>query len=382
VSFASERMGTMPDVAVLERVPGQAHAVAFLRHAASRPHHAYLFAGPEGGGKSVAARAFVAALLCADGGCGSCRSCRLALDDKHPNEFIVEPEGRDIHVDTVKTEIWHPAYRTAPEAGRKVFVVREADRLNPSAADALLKVLEEPPADAVFLLLSARPHELPQTVLSRCHVVTFTPLEEAFVVRTLEEEGAAPSRAILAARLSGGNLGRARRLAMRPDGLAFRDVAVEALRLASTGAPGALEAADVVLAAAERYRRDLKEELEDDLAPFLDERGRPEEAYKGAIRRLQLRHDRRVRRAERDYVDWVLLAASAISRDRVAAAVGTEASGLINVDAAIEGAGVATATTQLAALEEGRAALADDVNLNPRLVLERAFLRCAAVAAA
>jgi DNA polymerase III subunit delta' len=261
-----------------------------------------------------------------------------------------------------------------------VFVIREADRLNPSAADALLKVLEEPPADAVFVLLSARPHELPETILSRCHVVTFTPLEESFVVRTLEEEGAPPSRAILAARLSGGNLGRARRLAMRPDGLAFRDVAIEALGLSATGVSGALRAAEVVLVAAERYRRDLKEELAEDLAPFLDDRGRPEEAYKGAIRRIQLRHDRRVRRAERDYVDWVLLAASSIARDRVAAAVGADAGALINVDAGIERGDVGAAAAQLAALEEARAALADDVNLNPRLVLERAFLRCASMA--
>jgi DNA polymerase III subunit delta' len=373
-------MSTMGEPRVLNDVPGQEHAAGFLRHAAGRPHHAYLFAGPEGGGKSLAARAFVAALLCPDGGCGACRSCRLALDDKHPNEFVVEPEGRDIHVDTVKAEVWHPAYRTAPEPGRKVFVIREADRLNPSAADALLKVLEEPPADAVFVLLSARPHELPETVLSRCHVVTFTPLEESFVVRTLEEEGAPPSRAILAARLSGGNLGRARRLAMRPDGLAFRDVAIEALGLSATGVSGALGAAEVVLLAAERYRRDLKEDLVADLAPFLDDRGRPEEAYKGAIRRIQLRHDRRVRRAERDYVDWVLLAASSIARDRVAAAVGTDAGALINVDAGIERGDVGAAAAQLAALEEARAALADDVNLNPRLVLERAFLRCASMA--
>jgi DNA polymerase-3 subunit delta' len=372
----------MGEPLVLDGVPGQEHAVGFLRHAAVRPHHAYLFAGPEGGGKSLAARAFVAALLCPDGGCGACRSCRLALDDKHPNEFVVEPEGRDIHVDTVKAEVWHPAYRTAPEPGRKVFVVREADRLNPSAADALLKVLEEPPADAVFVLLSARPHELPETIQSRCHVVTFTPLEESFVVRSLEAEGAPPSRAILAARLSGGNLGRARRLAMRSDGLAFRDVAIEALRLSATGVSGALRAAEVVLAAAERYRKDLKDELMEELAPFLDDRGRPEESYKGAIRRIQLRHDRRVRRAERDYVDWVLLAASSIARDRVAAAVGTNAGALINVDAGIEGGDVGAGAAQLAALEEARAALADDVNLNPRLVLERAFLRCASSAVA
>ena len=216
--------------------------MAFLRQAAVRPHHAYLLAGPEGGGKSIAARAFAAAVLCANGGCGECRSCRLALEDKHPNEFLVEPEGRDIHIETVKQDIWHHAYRTAPEPGRKVFVIREADRLNPAAADALLKVLEEPPADAVFLLLSARPHELPETVVSRCHVVTFQPLSERFVVETLTAEGADPQRAALAARLAGGNLGRARRLAVDADGLAFRDVASRGARAglggSGRGAPG------------------------------------------------------------------------------------------------------------------------------------------------
>jgi DNA polymerase-3 subunit delta' len=352
--------------------------MAFLRQAAVRPHHAYLFAGPEGGGKSVAARAFAAAILCPQGGCGECRACRLALDDRHPNQFVVEPEGRDIHVETVRSEIWRPAYRTAPEPGRKVFVVREADRLNAAAADMLLKVLEEPPADAVFLLLSARPHELPETVLSRCHVVAFLPLAEGFVARTLEEEGVTPELAELAARLSGGNLGRARRLAAGPEGLSFREVAIHALELTAAGPPGALAAADAVLEAAGRYRKGLKDELEHDLAPFLDERGRPEEAYRAAIRRLEERHKRRVRRSERDYVDWVLLAVSALLRDRIVASVGGASELLVNLDRTPRTGGLVPAAAGLGAVEEARAALAEDVNLNPRLILEGAFLRLAA----
>ena len=214
---------------VLDRVPGQEHAMAFLRQAAARPHQAYVLAGPEGGGKQLAARAFAAALLCKVGGCGTCRDCRLALEDRHPNEVVVEPEGRDIHVETVRSEIWHPAYRTAPEPGRKVFVIREADRLNPAAADVLLKVLEEPPAETVLMLLSARPDELPETVLSRCHVVSFRPLSEGFVAQTLVAEGIDGQRAALAARLAGGNLGRARRLASGSDGMSFREAARDAI---------------------------------------------------------------------------------------------------------------------------------------------------------
>jgi DNA polymerase-3 subunit delta' len=370
-----------PTVPVLERVPGQEQAMAFLLQAAARPHHAYLFAGPEGGGKSVAARAFAATLLCKQGGCGTCRDCRLALDDRHPNEFLVEPEGRDIHVDTIRAEVWHPAFRTAPEPGRKVFVIREADRLNPAAADTLLKVLEEPPADAVLLLLSARPQELPETILSRCHVVTFQPLAEDFVVQTLAAEGVPADRARLAARLAGGNLGRARRLATAADGMAFRDVAIEALERAAHSASGGLDAADVVLAAAERYRKGLKDQLEEELAPFLDDRGRPEEAYRGAIRRLEERHKRRVKRAERDFVDWVLLAISSVLRDRIARAVGGAPDVLVNLDLAPAAGDVREASDGLAAVEEARAALAEDLNLNPRLVIEAAFLRLARVAA-
>lgn len=355
--------------------------MAFLRQAAARPHHAYLLAGPEGGGKQLAARAFAAALLCKLGGCGECRDCRLALEDKHPNEAVVEPEGRDIHVDTVRSEVWHPAYRTAPEPGRKVFLIREADRLNPAAADVLLKVLEEPPADAVLMLLSARPDELPETVQSRCHVVSFRPLSEDFVVRTLTAEGADPAKAALAARLSGGNLGRARRLATDPEGLSFRAVAAEALELSGRGPAGALAAAENVQKAAEAYKKDLAERQKEDLTPFLDERGRPEDAYRGAIRRLQQRHERQLRRAERDYVDRVLLAVSALLRDRVVAAIGGGADLLMNPDVAPATAAVPDAAGALAAAEEARAALADDVNLNARLLLEQAFLRLAAAAA-
>ena len=353
--------------------------MAFLRRSAERPHHAYVLAGPEGSGKSLAARAFAAALLCANGGCGTCRDCRLALRDQHPNEFVVEPEGRDIHVDTIREDVWQPAYRTPPEPGRKVFLIREADRLSPAAADTLLKVLEEPPADSVFLLLSARAHELPETIWSRCHAVTFTALSEPFVVARLTDEGVAPTRALLAARLSGGNLGRARRLAVDEDGLAFRDVAAAALDRAGHGPAGALQAAELVLAAASDYKKTLSRELNAELAPFLDERGKPEDAYRGAIRRIETRFQRRERRAEREFVDRVLMAASALLRDRIAASVGASPEVRLNPDREPDPDGsVVRAVAGLAGMEEARAALTDDVNLNARLVLERAFLRSVA----
>src|SRR5262245_36359616 len=369
--------------AVFDKVPGQDDAIAFLRSAAERPHHAYVLAGPEGSGKSLAARAFVASLLCANGGCGECRDCRLALHDQHPNEFLIEPEGRDIHVDTIRDEVWHPAYRTAPEPGRKVFLIAQAHRVRPPAADPRLRVLEEPPADAVFLLLSARAHELPETIWSRCHVVTFTALSEAFVVDQLVAEGVAEERARLVARLAGGNLGRARRMAVDADGLAFRDTAVRALELCAEGPAGALGAAELVVAAAADHKKGMARELDEELAPFLDEKGRPEEAYRGSIRRIETRFARRQRRAERDFVDRVLLAASSILRDAAVTGVGASASVLLNPDLAPRtgGASVAASVAGFGAVGAARAARADDVTRTRRLVVQRACLRVAARAA-
>jgi DNA polymerase-3 subunit delta' len=365
---------------VLERVPGQEDAVAFLDRAADRPGHAFLFAGPEGSGKALAARAFVAALLCPQGGCGACRDCRLALEDRHPNLALLEPEGRDIRVgdgpDDGGTARWvaSRAYLTPPEPGRKLFRIEQADRMTEEAADVLLKVLEGPPADTVFLLSSARPHEIPETVRSRCQTVTFHPLAERFVVDTLVAEGADEDRARLAARLAGGNVGRARRIAAE-EGLAFRDAALDALRLASGGAAGALDAAEALVAAAGEYRARLADRLAGDLEPFADpDSGRPLEQYRATVRRLKDRHHRLERRAEREFLDWSLLALEAWFRDGLLAAAGGEAGWAINLDRPPDGMDGPSAAEAVEALEQARAALADETNLNPRLVLEEAFL--------
>ena len=114
----------------------------------------------------------------------------------------------------------------------------------------------------------------------------------------------------------------------------------------------------------------------------MDEKGRPEDAYRGAIKRIETRFKRKERRAERDYVDWVLLAVSALLRDRIAAGVGVRAADLLNPDLAPgDVLGVTRAAKGLAGIEAARAELADDFNLNVRLVLERAFLSLVELAA-
>jgi DNA polymerase III subunit delta' len=369
---------------VLRRVPGQADAVAFLDRAARRPHHAYLFAGPEGSGKQLAARAFTAALLCKEGGCGRCRDCRLALEDRHPNLLLLEPEGRDIRVgdgpDDDGTARWMVAraYLTPTEPGRKVFRLDQADRTTEEAADVLLKALEEPPADTVFLLSSARPNEVPETIRSRCQTVTFRPLAESFVVETLVGEGVDEGRARVSARLAGGNLGRARRIAADPEGLRFRDSALDAEAASRRGPSGALDAAELLLLAAAEYRKRLAASQVQELDPFLHpDTGRPLEQYRAAVRRMKDRHHRQERRAEREFLDSALLALEGWFRDGMLRAAGGDPGWALNLDRKPAEVPVAEAARAVEALEQARAALADETNLNPRLVLEDAFLQLA-----
>lgn len=374
---------------VIRDVPGQEQAVNFLARALRHPLHAYLFAGPEGSGKRLAMRAYAAALLCPEGGCGKCRACRLALSESHPNMLILEPTGPDILVgkdaSDQNTARWFAsrAYLTPPEPGRKVMVALQADRLRVEAADVLLKVLEEPPLDTVFILLSARPDDLPDTVRSRCQEIGFPALAEEFVVETLVAEGLDQERARLACRLAGGNLGRARRLARDEKQLAFRQAALDAARLAAGGFGGALAAAEALTAAAKEFRAALAEELEAELQPFLDERGRPEDPFRGVVRRLEEQHERRLRRAEREFLDWSLLSLAAYWRDVVVAQTGGERDLLINLDLGLTDPAKRPAISLAAAgkawgdVEEARADLADETNLNARLVLERLFLRLA-----
>jgi len=374
---------------VIRDVPGQDHAVNFLARALRHPHHAYLFAGPEGSGKRLAMRAYAAALLCPEGGCGTCRACRLALSESHPNMLILEPAGPDILVgkdaSDQNTARWFAsrAYLTPPEPGRKVMVALQADRLRVEAADVLLKVLEEPPLDTVFILLSARPDDLPDTVRSRCQEIGFPALAEEFVVETLVAEGLDQDRALLACRLAGANLGRARRLARDEKQLAFRQVALDAAQLAARGFAGALAAAEGLTAAAKEFRAELAEELEAELRPFLDERGRPEDPFRGVVRRLEEQHERRLRRAEREFLDWSLLSLAAYWRDVVVAQTGGERYLLMNLDLGLTDPAkrptlsLPAAGMAWGAVEEARADLADETNLNARLVLERLFLRLA-----
>lgn len=230
----------------------QHHAIGLLRSAlrAGRVHHAYLFAGPAGTGRSETAAAFAQALQCEryqEDSCGSCGPCRKVSSDVHPDVRWVRPaEGKTtIGIDQVREVRREAAY--GPHEGRwKVFVFSPADAMLAEAQNSLLKLLEEPPARVVFVLVVESAQALLPTVVSRCQMVRFNLVPVSQIEHALRVQlGVEPARARVLAALSAGRAARAAAWAKDPEALRDRDAVVDHLvRAEREGLLGALQAAE------------------------------------------------------------------------------------------------------------------------------------------
>jgi len=174
----------------LEALADQPRAQRLLTRAleSGRVAHAYAFIGPAGSGRTTAALAFATALLCAKGGCGACRDCRLATARQHPDLHVIAPtppEKNPKGTPLIRIEAVHDLGRRASlkpaMAARKVFILDDAEMMTPDSPQAFLKTLEEPPAHTVMVLVLPTPRALPATVLSRCQPVRFEPRPDAAV---------------------------------------------------------------------------------------------------------------------------------------------------------------------------------------------------------
>ena len=188
-----------------------------------RVNHAYIFSGPSGVGKFMTARAFAAAMLCPEGGCGECNVCRRVVEEKHPDVLVVRPAGKNIPVETIRA-LRLDAFRKPAESDRKVYIIKNADRMWDEGASTLLKVLEEPPGNTVFVLISANPEGMLPTIRSRCQQINFS-LVPAVELREylIERKGVSSEKAELVVRLTGGVLGRALDWCDDPSRLSRRD---------------------------------------------------------------------------------------------------------------------------------------------------------------
>lgn len=215
----------------LSDVQHQDRAVAVLRRAlrSGRMHHAYLFDGPEGVGKELTARALAARLLCLDtslaadaDACGQCTSCRLLARDSHPDLHVIDRALHKLHpdrtirsskglflvVDVIRHFLIEPAGMMPTQSPHRVFLIRDAERMNEEAQNALLKTLEEPPGSACLILVTASASRLLPTIRSRCQRIPFDLLPSDFVAAELAARTKLSSAdAKTLAGLAGGRLG-------------------------------------------------------------------------------------------------------------------------------------------------------------------------------
>jgi DNA polymerase-3 subunit delta' len=224
------------------------------------------------------------------------------------------------------------AYRSPLEARVKVFMIEDAHRLNPAAANALLKVLEEPPGDVVFVLVTASPEDMIPTLVSRCRRVDFFPLGPSEITRVLvEQHGADPELAAWAAR-TGGDLSTALRFVKDPDAPARRAGHVELPGRLVRGSIGEAVRATAELAAeadaaAKALAKKQKEELSRHLESFGDARGTA-----AARKQVEDRHKREQRRIKTEVFDSALRDVVSFYRDVLLSGAGAPEDTLINAE--------------------------------------------------
>ncbi|MCV7234673.1 DNA polymerase III subunit delta' [Mycobacterium branderi] len=383
---------------VFARLVGQqaveAELVAAARAArGDSPHsaamsHAWLITGPPGSGRSVAALCFAAALQCtSDGvpGCGQCRACTTTMAGTHADVRRVIPEGLSIGVDDMRAIVQIASRR--PSTGRwQIVLIEDADRLTEGAANALLKVVEEPPPSTVFLLCapSVDPEDIAITLRSRCrHISLVTPSSEAIAQVLVEADGLDAETANWAASVSGGHVGRARRLATDPQARERRQRALGLARDAATPSR-AFAAAEELVAAAEAEAMVLTAERDeaetDELRTALGAGGTGKgtasalRGATGAIRDLERRQKSRQTRASRDSLDRALIDLATYFRDALLVSSGARGVQANHPDMGERVAALAAHATPerllrcIEAVLECREALA--INVKPRFAVD------------
>jgi DNA polymerase-3 subunit delta' len=302
--------------------------------------HAWLVTGPPGSGRSVAARAFAAALQCPQQGCGECHECRTTLAGSHPDVTLLATEHVHLRVEDVRPLVTVAQQR--PSLGRwRVIVIEDADRLNDTSGNLLLKAIEEPPPRTVWVLCAPSQDDVLVTIRSRCRHVGLRVPPVADVAALLERRhGVDPAIAAFAARAASSHVGLARRLAT-DEGARIRRREVLRLpeQINSVGA-AVLAAGELVKVAAEEATSATAERDARERAALLHSLGAEgagtlPPAVRSQVKQLEENQKRRATRAQRDVLDRSLLDVLSLYRDVLVVQLGAEVD-LVNAELATE----------------------------------------------
>ncbi len=279
----------------------------------------WLFTGPPGSGRSNAAIAFAAALVCKEGGCSKCNDCLSTILGNHADVELIKTQSLSIKIDEVRELIsrasWAPSI-----ANYRVVVIEDADRLTDSAANALLKVIEEPGFRTIWLLCAPTLTDVLPTIRSRCrHLSLRTPSTRAITNLLIERDRVDAKTADFVARASGGHIGRARRLAT--DANARRNRAnILKLPLMIKDIASAFKSARLLVDAAKTDAiTDVEKKDQNEISKLKEAWGatgsKMASGGSKAVKELEKEQKSRSTRMVRDYLDRALLDLATLYRD-------------------------------------------------------------------
>ena len=225
------KMSIKKKFTLFDQIVGQEKALNYLKEIVTRRSfsHAYIFYGPIGSGKKLTALSFIALLNCSKRGCGVCDSCKQIMNKSFSDLLMVEPKGNYILVDDIR-EIRNKLSLKSYSGKVRGVIIDEADLMTEEASNALLKTLEEPQLNTVFILITSRPNRILSTINSRCQAINFTSISRDEVEKQLLDKlEIEPQIAKFLSRLNNYNFYRAKEIVSDGKSLEIRDQILDIL---------------------------------------------------------------------------------------------------------------------------------------------------------